>query len=105
MQKVLVAVAAVAMIALVGSAYAIPPANVISPQVNPSGPSGTYQGPPVIATLATFPIASDTWTVVSYPYWWNAGDNVVGSRHFGLSAVSHAVVHLAFYYNALSSTG
>lgn len=105
MHKVLVAVAAVGMIALAGNAHAFAPNNTAPGQGDPGIVEGTYHGPLVAASTAIFPVSSDTWTVASYPYWWHAGDSVVGSRTMGLSSVDQAHVHLVIDGNYLNGTG
>ena len=58
-----------------------------------------------IAETVQFPTSADTWNVQSDPYWWHIGDNVLGNRTLGLSAINHADVTLNIIYSSLSGTG
>lgn len=55
--------------------------------------------------VVLFPTAADTWEMVYYPNWWNAGDTVYGTHDVNLPYVNHAEVQLKIFSNVLSSGG
>lgn len=52
-----------------------------------------------------FPLASDTWEVVSDPYWWNIGDTVYGDRDLGTDDITQLDIYLPLDYNSLTASG
>ena len=57
------------------------------------------------STTSLFPGTGDVVSVVTDPYWWNAGDYAEGARTIGLDSVSGVRYDLIIYDNALNTTG
>jgi len=56
---------------------------------------GEYDGQLVYgASLVTFPVASDNFSVASFPHWWHAGDTGWGDRAIAESQVTEATISL-----------
>ena len=55
--------------------------------------------------VVLFPTSADTWEMVYYPNWWNAGDTVYGIHDVSLPYVNHADVQLKINTNVLTSEG
>ena len=105
MRKVMALALAMGVIALAGSANAFDRNNTAIGQGDPGIIEGQYHGSLVAAETATFPVSGDTWSVLYYPYWWNAGDNVMGSRSMSITSINHADCHLVIDLDYLSGTG
>ncbi len=65
---------------------------------------GEYHGATAVGeSTVIFPsIPADTWNVVYFPHWWNAGDTAYGEHTTDLNPVDHADIEIFLDRNGLT---
>jgi hypothetical protein len=66
---------------------------------------GEFNGEPIRDETVIFPTSADTWNVLYYPYWWNAGDTVYGVHDVNLDSATHVDLVFKISYTVLNSGG
>ncbi len=105
MKRFLIAFAVMGLVAPTGVAMAVDADNNGIQGDEGVHEPGSYDGAlSVGGDTVIFPsLPADTWDVMFYPYWWNAGDTAYGMHDVDLSPVDHAECHVELTYNSLTA--
>jgi hypothetical protein len=103
MRKITSLLAVFALVGFAASAYAVDTNNDGAQGPDVVAP-GTVEGPVLDGgDIFAWPVEGiDSFSVVYFPYWWNAGDTAVGSRTATVDNITSAELNMVLTYTSLS---